>query len=202
MDLDRWKDRLRGSAAENEPRAALGADELAAMLRRGLRGSRRAVRRAFFRELAVIALIYTLAAAAVVIFGRPLASFQLKIVVLSAAGAAPVIALFVRYLAGARSDLGRPMLGVVNESIRGLRTIIRVYRWASLALAAAMAAALWTDAGFRGLPPGWKWGVTAYILAAAALASPYLRAVYGRRLRELEDLSRDAEAANLGAPLR
>jgi hypothetical protein len=196
MDLDRWKDRLRGSAAESEPHAALGADELAAMLRKGVRDSRRAVRRAFFRELTVIALIYTLAAAVVIIFGQPLASFQLKIVVLSAAGAVPVIALFVRYLAGARSDLGRPVLGVVNDSIRGLRAIIRVYRWAGLTLAAAMATALWTDAGFRDLPPGWKWGVTAYILVAASLSIPYLRAVYGRRLRELEDLSRDAEVGS------
>jgi len=192
MDLDRWKDRLREMGEKGGPGPSLGSEELAAVLREGAQKSRRAVRRAFVWELVVIALVYVFAAAVVLVFGRPLRSFQLKIIVLSALGAVPVIVGFVRFLAGIRPDLGRSVLDVLDDSIRRLRTVIRVYRWAGLGLAAAMAAALWTDAGFRGLPPGWKWGVTAFILATAVLSIPYLRAVYGRRLGELEGLARDA----------
>lgn len=198
MDLDHWKARFHEIGEMGGPGPALGSEELAAILREGARMSHRAVRRAFVRELVVIALVYAFAAAVVLVFGQPLRSFQLKIIILSVLGAVPVIVLFVRYLAGTRPDLGRSVLEVLDASIRRLRTVIRFYRWAGLGLATLMAAALWTDAGFRGLPPGWRWGVTAFILATAVLSIPYLQAVYGRRLGELEDLARDARGPDGG----
>jgi hypothetical protein len=200
MDLDRWKDRLHEMGETGGPAPAWAGGELATILRDGVRKSRRAAIRAFFWELAAIALIYLLAAGVLLIVGRPPRSFQLKIIVLSSAAVVPVVFVFLRYLASARPDLGRPVLDVLDESIRRLRSFIRAYRWAGLTLAAAIAAALWTDAGFRALPAGWIWGITGFILATAVLSFPYLRAVYGRRLRELEDLARDARGAGSSGP--
>jgi len=197
MELDRWKDRLRGASEDGDREPALPGGELASILKAGIRKSRRSVARTFFLELAGIALLYAMVGAMAFFFG-PLRSFQIKIIILSAAGALPVIVFFGRYFAAARPDMGRSLAEVLDESVRRLRTSVRIYRWGGLAMAAAMGAALWTDAAFRGLSWGWKWGATLYILAIAILSFPYLRSLYGRRLRALEELSRETREAGNG----
>ena len=191
MDLDRWRDRLRETGEDAGGGPDLGGGELASILKAAIRKSRRAVARAFLLEIAGVALIYALAGSMILIFG-PLQSFQLKIIILSAAGIVPVFVMFGRYFAAARPDLGRPIAQVLDESVRRLKSSLRIYRLVVLIVSAAMAAALWTDAAFRALSPGWKWGASGYILAVAFFSFPYLRALYGRRLRALESLSREA----------
>lgn len=195
MDLDLWKNRLHETGKSGGP--SLGQDEIAAILDAGIRKSRRSVARTFLLELAGVALLYVMVWA-MAFFVGPLRSFQIKIIALSAAGALPIIIFFGRFFAAARPDMGRPVPEVLDESVRRLRTSLRIYRWGGLVMAAAMGAALWADASFRGLAWGWKWGTTIYILAVAILSFPYLRVLYGRRLRDLEELSCETREAGNG----
>ncbi len=154
---------------------------VAARFRRGF-----TLRAAF--EFLAGGLVFLLVLAFVLIVGRPLASFQVKLVIIAAVGYLTLAALFGRYFARTRAgSLSLSAREHLEKTLARQKQLLRVYAFAGEIACLIYAVVFWSDASFRALPLGWKAGTTAYVAVFAIVIRPYVRLLYGRRLRALEE---------------
>ncbi len=183
------------NAMESEDTAGNGnrsIDELDRMLRARARLFRRGTVRRFVFELAGAGLIYLFVLGLVILSGRPLASFHVKLLVISVAGLVVLAAAFGRFFVLTKAEImGLPAREHLDRILRRQKRLMRFYSVWVYAFSLIFAVVFWGDHSFRALSPAWKVGTTVYLLAVILMTKPYLHLIYGRQIRALEEQLRN-----------
>lgn len=186
MEIEELKGKMDAAGAgEAVPRSA---DELEKALGTAARRFRRASRMGLAMEFAGVGLVYGFVLVYVFILGKPLISFQLKLLAVSVAGVIALSLLFARFFARSRTQsLALPALEHLRTMLALQKRLLWSYEATAYAACAAYAVLFWTDSAFRALTVPWKAGTMIYLIAVAAVVRPYLRSLYGRPIKSLED---------------
>jgi hypothetical protein len=173
-------------------------DDLDRALRTRARTFRRGMVRRFLLELAGAGLIYLLVLGLVILSGRPLAAFHVKLLVVSVLGFAALTTAFARFFLLTRSGImGLPAREHLVCMLRRQKRLVRFYSLWVYVCTLIFAVVFWGDQSFRSLSSAWKAGTTLYLLVVGLMTRPYLHLIYGRQLRAIEEQLRswDSESA-------
>jgi hypothetical protein len=186
MELEDLKGMVEAASAKEAP--AKTAEEL----ERDLAGLAGRYRRSFALRAALEflagGLVFLLVLAFVFVVGKPLASFQVKLVIIAAGGYVAMAAMFGRHFARVRAaSLSLSARAHLEMTLAQQKRLLRIYTLAAETVCLIYAVVFWSDASFRALSLGWKAATTAYLAVFAVLVRPYVRWLYGRRLRALEE---------------
>ena len=133
-------------------------------------------------------MIYLLVLGFVILSGRPLASFHVKLLAISACGLAVLAAAFGRFFVLTRAEImGLPAREHLDHVLRRQRRLLRFYGIWAYAFSLLFGVVFWEDHSFRALSSAWKVGTTLYLLAVILMTKPYLNLIYGRQIRALEE---------------
>jgi hypothetical protein len=187
MELDDLKESWN---ARNSNYPPLQTADFQTMIK-SIEKSKRGIRGVFFAELCIVLFIY-LGFLLVVFWGGDVKPFMYKLVVISLMGAIPIgYRLYRAQQMMHTLDFSRDIKSNLIGFLVYYKTTLGLYRWGSYALLALLLLVFFTDSSFHELDIAFQYGTAGYILLAMLLIGPYIKKVYGSKVKSIESFLND-----------
>jgi hypothetical protein len=184
MELDEMKSVWKKDSGET----GRPSRDLSQLLMKRISSSKKSIYRIATVEMGFM-VIYLVLAAAAVWYSGGFPSFFYKTIGVITIIAVPVSLRLVQSIRRlSRQDLSLSLTENLEQGLHHLRQSIRWYQVSSYIALVILMVLYFTDEFFLSLSRIWKTGILAYLLFFAVMTAPYLKWLYGRKIREMEGL--------------
>ncbi len=182
MEIDNLK-----TIWKRQPSVEISQDDLLKKLTLLLRPAQK-MRKAYYREAALIVMIFSLFIAIVALCRGQISPFFYKLIAIVFFGISPIIYRFFQLDKSINNiDFSQDIRSNVVWFLAYFRKTLRWYWRCSLVISVFSIIVLFTDKDFLGLPLPWRMGTMAYMGLILFLTKPYLNKNYESKIKEMED---------------
>lgn len=154
--------------------------------------SGRGIRRLFFFEMAVAFIIYAGFVLTVWYMADRVMSYMYKLVIVTAIAMIPIAWRMYKSQKWINSmDYTKDVRSNMVDFIRYYKLTLRLYQWGTYIIVVIILIIFYTDNDFDRLQGSIKMILVIYLGVVAALTEPYIRIMYGRRIKVFENFLND-----------
>lgn len=187
MELDDLKEKWKSSNFNNSKLDVIDFNKVS----KSIEKLRKGIRMILIIELCIAFFIY-LGFLLAVLWGGDVKPFLYKLVIISAIGIIPIgYRLYKAQQMIYAIDYSRDIKSNLIDFLVYYKTTLNLYKWGSHALLVLLLLVFFADQSFTELSLKLQFSIAAYIFLVMLLIGPYIRKVYGSKIRSIEAFLKD-----------